>query len=117
MARAASGSRSSIISVEPLISSNNAVTFLRSPSIFSGAEVPAIRIGASLACLAEAVATAASRAAPHSPQKRLPAGLSAPHCAQRFANGAPQSPQNFFPAGFSALHFEQRIGTGGYSAF
>jgi hypothetical protein len=50
---------------------------------------------------------------PHSPQKRLPAGLSAPHFGQRFANAAPQSPQNFLPAGFSALQFEQRIGLSG----
>jgi len=33
MARASSGSRSSISSIEPLISANNAVTVLRSPSI------------------------------------------------------------------------------------
>jgi hypothetical protein len=45
---------------------------------------------------------------PHSPQKRLPAGLSAPHCGQRFASAAPQSPQNFFPIGFSIPHLEQR---------
>ena len=54
----------------------------------------------------------ATSAAPQSPQNRLPAGLSTPHRAQRFASAAPQSPQNLLP-GFSAPHLEQRIGTPG----
>ena len=55
----------------------------------------------------------AASAVPHSPQKHLSAGLSAPHFGQRFASAAPQSPQNFLPAGFSVLQFEQRIGLHG----
>jgi len=55
-------------------------------------------------------AASAPSTVPHSPQKRLPAGLSAPHFGQRFASAAPQSPQNFLPGGFSVLQFEQRIG-------
>src|ERR1700730_589133 len=109
IACAASGSSVSISAVEPLRSANNAVTILRSPSRFSGAGVSATRISDSFDFFAEAAAKGALSAVPHSPQKRLPAGLSAPHCGQRFASAAPQSPQNFLPAGFSALQFEQRI--------
>src|SRR5271168_3764701 len=112
IARASSGSRSCSSSVEPLISANSAVTVLRSPSRFSEAGVSATRIGESFDCFAEAAGGCPS-GAPHSPQKRLSAGLSAPHFGQRFASGAPQSPQNFLPAGFSVLQFEQRIGLHG----
>src|ERR1700730_13748588 len=108
-ARASSGSSSCISSVEPLMSANSAVAVLRSPSRFSGTGVSATRISDSFDFLAEAAATVAPSSVPHSPQKRLPAGLSAPHCGQRCASAAPQSPQNFLPAGFSALQFEQRI--------
>src|SRR5579863_6200914 len=110
MARASSGSRSCSNSVEPLISANSAVTVLRSPSRFSGAVVSATRIGESFDFFAGAAAAGAPSAVPHSPQKRLSAGLSLPHFGQRFASAAPQSPQNFLPAGFSVLQFEQRIG-------
>src|SRR5271156_1416145 len=113
IARASSGSRSCSSSVEPLISANSAVTVLRSPSRFSGAGVSATRIGEGFDCLAEAAAVGAASAVPHSPQKHLSAGLSAPHFGQRFASAAPQSPQNFLPAGFSVLQFEQRIGLHG----
>src|SRR5208282_6515729 len=105
IARASSGSKSCSSSVEPLMSANSAVTFLRSPSRFSETGAPAIRIGASFDL--EAGAAADPRAVPHSPQKRLPAGLSAAHFGQRFASGVPQSPQNFLPGGFSVLQFEQ----------
>src|SRR5208337_5080574 len=107
IARASSGSRSCSSSVEPLISANSAVTVLRSPSRFSEAGAPAVRIAESFDL--DAGAAASPRAVPHSPQKRLPAGLSAPHFGQRFATAAPQSPQNFLPAGFSVLQFVQRI--------
>src|SRR5208337_3392638 len=109
IARASSGSRSCSSSVEPLISAKSAVTVLRSPSRFSGAGVSATRIGESFDFFAEAAPAGAPSAMPHSPQKRLPAGLSAPHFGQRFATAAPQSPQNFLPAGFSVLQFVQRI--------
>src|SRR5579871_3832623 len=95
-------------SVEPLMSANSAVTVLRSPSRVSGAGAPVTRMGESADLLADATVAAVPRAAPHSPQKRLPAGLSARHFGQRFASGAPQSPQNFLLEGFSAPHFEQR---------
>src|SRR5215471_3096951 len=115
MARASSGSRSSINSIEPLISANNAVTVLRSPSAMA---VP-------LVCPAftrmsdaieedvsdSAVTFSARSIVPQSPQKRLPGGFSPPHFGQRLVNGAPQSPQNFLSAGLSLPHFEQRIGS------
>src|SRR5580692_1745092 len=108
IARASSGSRSCINSVEPLMSANSAVTVLRSPSSFSGSGASLTRtVGVSN--FFAAAAAGPPSAAPHSPQKRLPAGLSAPHFGQRFASGAPQSPQNFLPAGFSALQLEQRM--------
>src|SRR5208282_293730 len=104
IARASSGSRSCSSSVEPLISANNAVTVLRSPSRFSPSGVSVSRVGAEAGCL---VAGEVPSAVPHSPQNLLPAGFSAPHLRQRFASGVPQSPQNFLPAGFSIPHFEQ----------
>src|SRR5713101_1714504 len=110
IARASSGSRSSISSIDPLMSANSAVTVLRSPSRFSGSGVSATRIGESFDFLADDAAAVAPSTVPHSPQKRLPAELSAPHFGQRFASAAPQSPQNFLPDGFSVLQFEQRIG-------
>src|ERR1700733_7462933 len=108
MARASSGSRSCSSSVDPLMSANRAVTVLRSPSIFSVAGVSATRIDESCDFLVWVATAAAPSAVPHSPQKRLPAGLSALHFGHRFASAAPQSPQNFLPAGFSVLQFEQR---------
>src|ERR1700689_3887073 len=92
------------------MSANSAVTVLRSPSRFSEAGASAIRIGESFDLDAGA---ANPRAVPQSPQKRLSAGLSAPHFGQRFASGAPQSPQNLLPGGFSVLQFEQSIGLRG----
>ena len=44
---------------------------------------------------------------PQSPQKRLPAGLTAPHDGQPEASGTPQSPQKRLSAGFSVPQFEQ----------
>src|ERR1700675_553363 len=108
IARASSGSSSCINSVEPLMSANSAVTVLRSPSSFSGSGASLTRtVGVSN--FFAAAAAGPPSAVPHSPQKRLPAGLSALHFGQRFASGAPQSPQNFLPGGFSALQLEQRI--------
>jgi len=42
---------------------------------------------------------------PHSPQKRWPGGLAAPHDGHTAASGAPHEPQNRCPAGFSAVQF------------
>src|SRR5229473_768785 len=84
-ARASSGSRSSISSVEPLISANSAVTVLRSPSTLASASAPA--------------ATRTVEAEAWDGPGRVDA-----------VNGAAHSLQNFSPSGFSAPHFEQRIG-------
>jgi hypothetical protein len=108
MARAYSGSRSSIISVEPLMSANSAVTVLRSPSRFSGAGVSATRIGESLDRAAEAVRAGPSAAA-HSPQKSSPGSLEAPHCGHKRASGAAHLAQNLRPSRLSFPHFEQCI--------
>src|SRR5437660_9018386 len=105
IARASSGSRSRISSVDPLMSANNAVTVLRSPSAAAEASIcPAeIRIASALPTGAggSAAVLVGVSAAPQSPQKLLPDGLTTPHFGQRFASGVPQSPQNFFPSAFS----------------
>src|SRR5271163_1680524 len=81
MARASSGSRSSINSVEPLMSANSAVTVLRSPSGSSAIEVgdgavePAIGIVGPL--------LVAINAGPQLPQTRWASGFSDPHLVQR----------------------------------
>src|SRR5713101_9009045 len=107
--RASSGSRSSINSVEPLMSANSAVTVLRSPSGTAGAVCSAEIVISGVinedACDG-ALAFMAVSAVPQSPQKRLLGGFSTPHFGQQFVNGAPQSPQNFLPAGLSLPHFE-----------
>jgi hypothetical protein len=51
----------------------------------------------------------AERAAPQSPQNRLPGGLSPPHLGQGFASGAQQSPQNLAASEFSDWQLGQRI--------
>ena len=56
-----------------------------------------------------AVELLTASAAPQSPQNRLSAGLSAPHCEQRETSDAPQSPQNFLPIALSAPQFEHNI--------
>src|SRR5947199_8275037 len=76
-ARASSGSRSSINSVEPLMSANNAVIVLRSPS---GSSVSDTDSGA---ITAGGTSIVTSKAAPQSPQKRLASEFSAPHFVQR----------------------------------
>src|SRR5216683_6125910 len=115
IALASSGSRSSISSIEPLMSANKAVTVLRSPSAIVEVSVCSAVTGMSGAFQENAgdcaLAFLAESAAPQSPQNRFTGGLSAPHLGQRFANCAPQSPQNFLPARFSLPHFEQRIGS------
>src|SRR5437763_340923 len=110
IARACSGSRSSISSIDPLMSANNAVTVFRSPSMSS--EVRGDSLSSSELAAGKTVAALAAVAAsavPQSPQNRFAGGLSAPHLGQQLASGAPQSPQNFLPAGLSLPHFEQRI--------
>src|SRR6516164_351716 len=100
VSRHSSGSSRAAISVEPTRSQNNTVRCRRSPP--ADAATGAVRAAA-------AAGAASPNAAPHSPQKRLPAVVSAPHLGQRFSSGAPQSSQNFLPTGLSLPHFEQRI--------
>src|SRR5271167_2338196 len=109
IARASSGSRSSINAVEPLISANSAVTVLRSPSRFSGADVSATRIGEPFDCFDVVAAVDAPSAVPQSAQNFAPGALSEPHLEQRFANGPPHSAQNFLPGIPSVPHLVQRI--------
>src|ERR1700731_4874387 len=113
--RASSGSRSSINSIEPLISANSAVTVLRSPSGMSDVSRSAgvIWISGAAGVVADGLAETAcpfpASAAPHSPQNFSAGSFSAPHDAHRAFRGAPHSAQNFLPSRFSVAHFEQRI--------
>src|SRR5712692_4919401 len=113
IARASSGSRSSISSVEPLMSANNAVTVLRSPSIASevcrsGAmRTPPVTSAADGLPLS-ATASVPS-ALPQSAQNFAPSALSELQFEQRFDSGLPHSAQNFLPGIPSVPHFEQRI--------
>src|SRR5229473_1585562 len=112
IARASSGSRSRINSVEPLISANSAVTVLRSPSIVSEAcRAGAMRTppAASADGLPPAVAASLPSALPQSTQNFAPGGLSELQFEQRFESGLPHSAQNFLPGIPSVPHFEQRI--------
>src|SRR5260370_18816969 len=115
-ARASSGSRSAISSVEPLISANSAVTVLRSPSGISpaaGSATTLIRAPApgpgGGAWLAGSAPLPTANGAPHSPQNFFVSGFSVPHLEQELPSCAPQSPQNFFPSGLSEPQFAQRI--------
>src|SRR5260370_25002071 len=113
IARASSGSSSSINSVEPLISANSAVTVLRSPSIasevcHSGAmRTPLVASDDDV--LPPFAATSLPSTLPQSPQNFFSGGFSAPHCPHRFASGAPQSPQNRLATGLSTPHFAHSI--------
>src|SRR5262249_8474196 len=113
IARASSGSRSCINSIEPLISANSAVTVLPSSSTVVEAPLHSAVIGMSGVPQENssklAVALLAESAHPQSPQNRLLGGIGVPHLEQRFASGAPQSPQNCLLGRFSPSHLEQRI--------
>src|SRR5215469_5023445 len=111
MARASSGSRSSINSIEPLMSANSAVTVLRSPSSDADEATGAIRIAVSAAgCgLGAAAVVDVVNDAPHSPQNFSPGWLEAPHLEQATLSGSPQFAQNLRPSRLSLSHFEQRI--------
>src|ERR1700722_15837860 len=112
IARASSGSRSSINSVEPLMSANSAVTVLRSPSIGSDATLPA----ATMICeLVEGrvvgVATFLGPiAVPHFLQNRAPRLTDALHAGQINSSFAPHSSQNEASTGLSWLQDGQSIG-------
>src|SRR5580700_2772505 len=117
IARACSGSRSAISSVEPLMSANSAVTVLRSPSGTLVVSVASATLNAGAAARplfvsdTGAARFSAANAVPQSPQNFLLSGFSAPHLGQEFPSGAPQSPQNFFPGALSELHLAHCIGT------
>src|SRR5215469_15095477 len=107
MARASSGSRSSISSIEPLMSANSAVTVLRSPS-----ESATVCSDVNRTDVVEEVRAVdpnplEASAAAHSPQNFAVGAFSYPHFAQRFLKGAAHSLQNFCSAGFSAPHVGQ----------
>src|SRR5260370_4350807 len=112
--RASSGSRSSISSIEPLMSANSAVTVLRSPSsdcgeLLSGA-TRTLKAGP---CAVEVATTAPApfvSGAPHLPQKSDVGGFSALHFTQCFARAFPHFAQKLFVEGLFVPHFEQRIG-------
>src|SRR5690349_16510156 len=114
MARASSGSRSRINSVEPLMSANSAVTVLRSSSIVvegSGSGVTLITGATDVSDepIAADVALPDS-AVPQSSQNTDDDAFSAPHCAQLRDSGLPHAAQNFLPVVLSVPQFEQRMG-------
>src|SRR5215467_3307448 len=115
MARASSGSRSSINSIEPLMSTNNAVTVLRSPSIAgkalacSGVKRISFAVEDAIADESKPGREIAASAVPQSAQNLALAEVWASHCGQRIASGLPHSAQNRLPDKLSAPHFEQRI--------
>src|SRR6516162_6647358 len=110
IARASSGSRSSISSIEPLMSANSAVTVLRSPSrvvsvLWSLLSTRKFADGAR--CGASGSAAVSGFA--HSRQNFAAGGFSAPQDAHCRRNTDAHSTQNLARSGFSAPHFEQRI--------
>src|SRR5713101_3269472 len=113
MARASSGSRCRINSVEPLMSANNAVTVLRSPSTASEiCRSGAIRTPPSAPAangLPSSTPTSLPSSRPQSAQNFEPGAFSELQFEQRFDSGLPHSAQNFLPGIPSVPHFEQRI--------
>src|SRR5260370_4694429 len=114
IARACSGSRSSISSIEPLISANSAVTVLRSPSATSessGCSCATLTLDVGSAVGDEAAEEPAPSvsAAPHLPQKLEVGGFSALHFAQGLVSAVPHWAQKLLTDGLFVPHFEQRI--------
>src|SRR3984893_7002475 len=114
IARASSGSRSRINSVEPLMSANSAVTVLRSPSIVDEASgcSGVTRISEAVNPAGEPVVAGAAipaSAAPQSSQKADDGAFSAPHFEQRLNRGLPHAAQNFLLVVLSVPHLVQRI--------
>src|SRR5712691_1293106 len=112
IALASSGSRSSISSIEPLMSANKAVTVLRSPSAIVEVSVCSAVTGMSGAFQENAgdcaLAFLAESAAPQSPQNRFTARFSLPHFEQRIGSPARQSDSHLLyhqtPMGTTAPH-------------
>src|SRR5229473_4510540 len=120
IARASSGSRSRIISVESLISANSAVTVLRSPSgMFCGSALASSiatpndegggaggwrAVSPGLGGVREAV-----KGEPHPSQNCADERFSVPHAAHRAAMGTPQVSQNLATSRVSFPQLGQRI--------
>src|SRR6266481_4722498 len=113
MARASSGSRSSISSIEPLMSANSAVTVLRSPSIAADAAPSAATIICDLGeeTIVEAAAFAWAIAVPHFLQNRAPGLTDALHAGHINSSFAPHPSQNAASPGLSWLQNGQSIGS------
>src|SRR6266851_7252830 len=113
IARASSGSRSRINSIEPLMSANSAVTVLRSPSTASEVcRSGAIRTPPSAPAangLPSSTPTSLPSSRPQSAQNFAPGAFSELQFEQRFDSGFPHSAQNFLPGIPSVPRFEQRI--------
>src|SRR5215831_11400169 len=106
MARASSGSRSSINSIEPLMSANSAVTVLRSPSSDPDRASDAILITESTASAgSEPAADDGESDVPHSPQKSSVGSFAAPHFEQDRARALPHFEQNLRPSRLPTPHF------------
>src|SRR5712692_10986058 len=115
IARASSGSRSSISSIDPLMSANSAVTVLRSP--WSSSDEPSGLILTLVSIAALLVGTgsgsAAARRLPHLRQNFELGGFVVPQALQACSMRAPHSAQNTASARLSLWHFAQIIGLRG----
>src|SRR5713226_2489240 len=114
IARASSGSRSSINSVEPLISANSAVTVLRSPWIAVDASgcsgVTRILDAESVDGVAPPETALSLSGAPHLPQKLEEGGFSALHFAHDLLSAFPHCAQKLLPSVLFVPHFVQCTG-------
>src|SRR6516162_290647 len=108
IARASSGSRSSISSMELLMSAKSIVTVLRSPSS-DVSEISALTRIDVPASGARPNLPASSSGFAHSMQNLAVREFSVPQEEQRRVNGDAHSPQNFARSGLSAPQFQQRI--------
>ncbi len=105
IARASSGSRSRINSVEPLMSANNAVTVLRSPSkpsaVCRSALTSTRGIFPTAAGLGDEAGAPAPKAPPHFRQKLASKGFTVLQEEHRFSTLLPHFMQNCASAGLS----------------
>src|ERR1019366_3106800 len=112
MARAFSGSISSIISVEPLMSANSAVTVLRSPSGGESGSAATV-IGTDLfdgkESALRACAASQIKRAPHFLQNFEPGAFTTAHDGHTRSSLAPHSAQKTASARFSLRHLGQTI--------
>src|SRR5439155_12077399 len=90
----------------PLMSANNAVTVLRSPSSSSGLAISRTVINDLDRWGTGAPGTSS---VVHCPQNLNPGGFSKRQFGQTNASAVVHCPQNFIPSGLSKPHWEQRI--------